>query len=341
MRRTVALLAAVSTVLGLTAGPALAQEGDVAWAVRTASNTYGSDRSSYSYAVNPGGSARDSLVVANRGAGPLRLSVYAADGLTTAAGQLDLLPRDRPSRGVGAWVEPATGTVTVPAGRTVEVPFTVSVPADATPGDYVGGILTSLAPPDPTARVAVERRLGIKIKLRVGGDLAPALAVEDLRVDWHGSAAAEGDARVTYTLHNTGNAVQSARQAVTLTGPFGWFRTDATAIAAPPQLLPGERWRVTVPVAGVAPAVLLTATATLTPLVTDESGSTTALRPVTASAHAWALPWALTVLLIAGPAAVAGGVVLTRRHRRRRTAREQARIQAAVAEALRGKAEAV
>ena len=48
-----ALLAVVAALS--SAPPALADEGDVTWTVRTASNSYGNDRSSYSYSVNPGG----------------------------------------------------------------------------------------------------------------------------------------------------------------------------------------------------------------------------------------------------------------------------------------------
>ncbi|WP_436527477.1 WxL protein peptidoglycan domain-containing protein [Actinoplanes sp. HUAS TT8] len=334
------LVAAVA-VVGFSGAPALAEGDDVTWAVRTASNTYGNDRSSYSYSVNPGGSAEDGLVVSNKGATPLKLEVYAADGLTTSTGQLDLLARDKKSKGVGVWVTADTQTVTVPAGKIVEVPFKVTVPANATPGDYVGGIVTSLTAPDSNAQVNVERRLGIKIKLRVGGALVPSLAVEDLKVDWSGAAFARGDATVTYTIHNTGNAVESAKQAVSLSGPFGWFRTDAAAIAAPPELLPGESWKVSVPVHGVAPAVLLTATAELTPLVTDDSGSTTALASVTGTAHVWALPWTLTVLLIVLIAALIALIWLRRRTRTRRKAREEARIAEAVELALRAKENAV
>ncbi|BCY13962.1 WxL protein peptidoglycan domain-containing protein [Actinoplanes sp. L3-i22] len=337
--RATAFLVAASAVVGFNATPALAEGNDVTWAVRTASNTYGNDRSSFSYSVNPGGSAEDGLVVANKGTTPLKLEVYAADGLTTSAGQLDLLARDKQSKGIGVWVTADTAAVTVPAGKVVEVPFKVTVPANATPGDYVGGIVTSLTAPDATAQVNVERRLGIKIKLRVGGDLVPALAVEDLKVDWSGAAFAKGDAAVTYTIHNTGNAVESAKQAVSISGPFGWLRTDASAIAAPPELLPGESWKVSVPVHGVAPAVLLTATATLTPLVTDDSGSTTALATVSATTHVWALPWTLTVLLIVLIAAVIALIWLLRRNKRRRKSREETRIAEAVEQALKEKAE--
>lgn len=90
-----------------------------------------------------------------------------------------------------------------------------------------------------------------------------------------------------------------------------------------------------VPVHGVAPGVSLAATATLTPLLTDASGSTSSLKPVQATAHGWAVPWTLLLLVLVVIGAVAGALVLRRRNRVRRKAREDARIRDAVEQALR------
>ncbi|WUH91739.1 DUF916 domain-containing protein [Streptomyces sp. NBC_00433] len=333
-----ALLVALATTLaGLTAGAARAAGGDVSWTVRTAANTYGADRSSFGYSINPGGAIKDTMTVANHGTEPLALTVYAADGFTTATGQLDLVTRDKKSVGVGAWSRPERESVVVQPGKSADVPFTVTVPANATPGDYVGGILTSLKQPDAAQGITVDRRLGIKIALRVSGDLKPALKVENLHVGYSGTANpfAAGDATVTYTIHNTGNATLSARQAVSLSGPFGRLKADAKGVAAPPALLPGESWKVKVPVHGVAPGFRLAATVTLTPLLTDASGSTSALKPVAATAHGWAVPWTLTLLVVLLAAAAVATLLLVRRGRARARQREDARVRDAVERTLR------
>jgi hypothetical protein len=319
-----------AVVLGLlaaigVASPAHAEEGDVAWTVRTASNAYGSDRSSYSHAVNPGGQVKDGMVVANRGKTPLNLAVYAGDGFTTGDGQLDLRTKDQQSVGIGAWLHAGTATVAVQPGQTAEIPFTLDVPANATPGDYAGGIVTALTQPDTAQGINVERRLGIAVKLRVGGALHPALAIEHLGVEFTG-----GDASVTYTIHNTGNAILSAEQSVTVAGPFGLLPGAVGAVQAPPQLLPGETWKVTVPVHDVTRAGWLTATASLTPRLTDASGSTTSLAAVSADAHTSAVPWLWLLAIVA----LVGAVFLWRYLRRRNRSREDARVRAAVEEAL-------
>ncbi|MEU8259188.1 DUF916 domain-containing protein [Micromonospora sp. NPDC048999] len=338
LARTVALalLAAVAAV-GLGAGPALAQTGDVTWTVRTAANSYGADRSSFSYAVIPGGLVKDALVVANRGQAPLDLAVYTADGFTTGTGQLDLLTRDKKSVGVGAWVHADRDRVVIPPGKTVEVPFEATIPDNATPGDYAGGIVTSLTQADAAEGINVDRRLGIRIKLRVGGELKPNLTIDDLHVDYAGSANpfGKGDATITYRIHNTGNAILSGQQTVSISGPFGWLRADAGEIASPPELLPGESWQVTVPVHDMAPVVRLAATVTLTPLLTDASGSTTLREPISVTAHGWALPWTLSLLVALLIAGIVVALLLARRNRVRRKLREDARVEQAVERALR------
>ncbi|SNT45506.1 protein of unknown function [Asanoa hainanensis] len=337
--RTLLALAAVLTTTGLVASPARAADGDVAWTVRTASNSFGADRSSFSYAVNPGGKVDDTMVVANHGKTALDLAVYAADGYTTKTGQLDLLTTDKKSKAIGVWLRAGSERVTIQPGKSVDVPFTVAVPANATPGDYVGGVVTSLTQPDQEQGINVERRLGIRVKLRVGGDLTPQLAIENLKVSYAGSGNpfAKGDATVTYTIHNTGNALESAKQAVSLSGPFGWLRATSGEVPAAPELMPGESWTVTVPVHGVAPALRLSATATLTPLITDASGSTTPLDTIAATTHGWAVPWTLLLFVVVLIAVVIAIVVLTRRGRAQRKAREDARVEKAVEQAIRMK----
>ncbi|MEV4618820.1 DUF916 domain-containing protein [Asanoa sp. NPDC049573] len=332
-----ALLAALA-LTGLRTGPALADDGDVAWTVRTASNAYGEDRSSFSYAVNPGGRVDDAMVVANRGKAPLDLAVYAADGFTTDTGQVDLLVKDKTSVGVGAFVHAGRDRLAIKPGESAEIPFTVTVPANTTPGDYVGGVVTSLRQTAGAESINVDRRLGIMVKLRVGGEIEPSLAIEDLDVDYTGSANpfAKGDATVTYRIHNTGNAILSAsEQTVSVSGPFGLLRARGGAVAAPPQLLPGESRKVSVPVKGVAPAVRLTATAALRPLLTDPSGSTSSLDEVKATAHAGAVPWTLLSLVVVLIAIVVAAILLTRRSRARRKVREDNRVREAVDRALR------
>ncbi|MFJ7216000.1 WxL protein peptidoglycan domain-containing protein [Amycolatopsis sp. NPDC098790] len=291
-RAAVTLLAAAG--LGLAVAPPAGAQDEAPWTVAAAANDFGADRDNYSYTADPGERIDDGLVIANHGTAPLDLAVYAADAFTTGSGQLDLLAEDKPSTGVGAWVHPGQDHVTVQPGQTAAVPFTVTVPADAAAGDHVGGILTSIVQGD------VERRVGTRIRLRVGGDLRPGLTVENLDVRYAGTAnpIGAGDATLAYTIRNSGNAVVTARQSAEVTGPFGSWPAEAEPIPDSPPLLPGETWQVTASVHGAAPALYLAGTVTLVPLLTDAAGSTAPLSGVDTTAHSLAVPWTAVLVIV-------------------------------------------
>ncbi|MEK8226659.1 hypothetical protein NKG05_12045 [Oerskovia sp. M15] len=84
----------------------------------------------------PRASLDDGIIVSNYTEGPLTFRVYAADGFITEAGELDLLPAGEESQALGSWVAFEAAEVTIGGGDTATVPFTLTVPADATPGDY-------------------------------------------------------------------------------------------------------------------------------------------------------------------------------------------------------------
>jgi hypothetical protein len=319
---TAVVVLAALVLLGAGAGPAAA-DGDASWTVGTASNDLGSGRQNYWYTLEPGGRLEDGLVVVNHGTTPLHLAVYAADGFTKG-GRLDLVTKGAKSTKVGAWVHTDRPDVTVRPGRSLEVPFTITLPDDAAPGEYMGGVVTQAG---ETGGINAGRRLGIRIRLRVGGSLKPSLSAENPHVRYSGTPNpfGKGHATVTYTIHNTGNAILTARQTVSVAGPFGRLRVRAGRIDDSPPLLPGDTWKVSVPVDGVTPAVSLMGTVTLTPLLTDAAGSVAPLAVVRTTAHTWTVPWASVLFVVALCGLVVGG--LTVRRRRQTKPRDDARVE--------------
>jgi uncharacterized membrane protein len=275
----VCLLVATLGLGGVLARPAAAAD----WTVQTAANRFGAGRESFGYTINPGGRVHDGIVVANPGSTPLHITLQAV-------------------KAVSAWVHLSRDDVTVGPGGAGEVKFALTLPKGAAPGDYAGGIVASSA----------DGRAGIPLRLRVGGALRPSLAVERVRVHFSGSIG-KGDATVTYTVHNTGNAILSAHQTVSVSGPFGRWKVAGDRVANTPPLLPGESRKVSVPLHGVTPALRLTAAVTLVPLLTDAAGSTAPLAATKASGHALIVPWSLLAVILV---LCALGVAFTQRRRR-------------------------
>lgn len=272
--------------------PDHAEDSTVTWGVRPADNAQGTDRPNYSYELAAGTQIEDGFVVVNHGDEPLTLDVYVADAVITQNGQLNLANRDVTAEGVGSWVDVGSDTVTVPAGEEVEVPFTLTVPADASPGDHSGGIVSSLTGSDP-ATITVERRLGSRIHVRVDGELRPALQIDRLEVSSFGSTdlLPRGGMAVSFTVTNSGNTRMAGGAELRLHGPFG-LAGRVVPLDRLPELLPGSSHDVSVTVPDVPATVRVTATVAVTPLALGPDDATgTAMAPIEASATVWAVPW--------------------------------------------------
>jgi hypothetical protein len=316
--------------------PDAPSDAEVKWGVRTATNDQGSARDNFAYIVGAGGTVDDAIVVTNHDDQPLDLDLYAADGFTTQSGQLDVLTRGEESSELGVWIAVGQDTVQIAPGESAEIPFTVTVPSNATPGDYAGGIITSLAQPAQEDGISVDRRLGIRVQLRVDGALAPGLVVEGLTVGFGSSLNpfAGGTATVDYTVRNTGNVRLSGQQSVALYGPFGWFRADIDGVDDVPEILPGESWAVSATAENAFPLAWLGADVTIDPAFPAGLQSGPDLALFVTSAGTVAIPWSLLVLIVLVVAAVILFIVMRRCARRRSKQGEDARVQAAVAAAL-------
>jgi hypothetical protein len=166
----------------------------------------------------PGAVLQDTVAVTNPGGRPLTVRLRGADADNTGTGALSLRAK---STDTGAWITFARREVKIPARTRAEVPFTVTVPADATPGDHPGAVVAS----------ANGRDSGVSVHLRVSGPTLSALTVERVRV---------GGGRISYDLVNRGNTVLTPRLAVRADGVLG-RALDRRPRTLPVELLPGRR----------------------------------------------------------------------------------------------------
>ncbi|WP_369657741.1 hypothetical protein HEP85_16930 [Streptomyces sp. RPA4-2] len=228
------LCCAVGVLLSLAAPPAAAGEDD--WSVVPSAGT-GTGRP-YVYAEGtPGTVLQDTVSVLNPGARPLTVRLRGADADSTARGGLTVRTTGRPTD-TGAWIAfaeereghraPAGAvSVRVPARTRADVPFSVSVPPGATPGDHPGAIVASSG----------GRSSAVRVRLRVGGPTLSALTVE--HVTLHGG-------RISYELVNRGNTVLAPKLAVRADGVLGRV-LDRPPRALPVELPPGRRVTLTEP----------------------------------------------------------------------------------------------
>ena len=310
-------VASASAAAGPSA-PAAAPDGGVAWTVQTADNTNGTARPNFSYAIEPGAVIQDSMIVVNTGTVALPLAVYAADAFTAPSGEIDVLVDGTPSIDSGTWVSLNPASIELAPGEQVDVSFTVSVPADARPGDHAAGIVTSLVTSDASQSLSVERRLGTRVNIRVAGELAPAAVVSDVDAAYTPSwnPFEPGVLVVTYALQNSGNTRITGRETLATSGPVGLFGTTGPGTQLS-EVIPGSTIEVRREVPVMSLGWLAGSMTVAAEGVGLGAGSVT---PIVAEFSTPAIPWSLYALLLLALVLVIVVVLLVRRRERRASA---------------------
>lgn len=260
--------------------------------------------------LTPGKTFADSVTVANLSPMPQSYNLYAGDALNTAGGGLTLTRRVDPVQGIGSWIRLSHSAISVPAHGQSMVPFVIVVPADATPGDHLGGIVAEQPSGTPASAgsvpISVVQAVGVRVYSRVKGPLTPRLHVSPPQLALGASASSPfgGSVKtvVSFRVTNDGNVVLNPHARLTISGTFGATRSHIFDLG---PILPGqsviERHSITVSAVGqVRTGVTVAADGTAA------NSSTTN----------WVIPWALVgiaILLLALALVIA---VMTKRRRR-------------------------
>ncbi|MFF9017516.1 WxL protein peptidoglycan domain-containing protein [Streptomyces sp. NPDC014870] len=309
----VLLLTTALTLIGAVAAPAARAAENGEWAVYPTASQLGS-RPYFYLSADPGTTVKDQVTVANKTGAPLTFRLYGADAYNTERdGGFAVRTSQEKQTGVGAWIRPEQTRVTVPPRSAVTVPYTLTVPEDAEPGDHPGAVVAldeRIEAGTGSVAVGVQRAVGARVYLRVNGPTVPALAVEDVTLDQDrplvpGTGAST--AVVSYTLHNRGNVTLNPRVALRAEGVFGRTLLARDLAKIPSELLPRQKIRLSERWTGAPQFDWGEVTLTATAKDVRESGRASFL----------ALPW-----LAAGVVLVGGGVALIAlRARRVRTGR--------------------
>ncbi|MER8043073.1 DUF916 domain-containing protein [Streptomyces sp. NPDC094032] len=294
---------------GLAAAPASAAENGE-WAVYPAASQLGS-RPYFYLSADPGTAVTDRVTVANKTAAPLSFLLYGADAYNTERdGGFAVRTRQERQTGAGAWIRPARDRVTVPAHSAVTVPYTLTVPADAEPGDHPGAVVALderiAKGSGGSVALGVQRAVAARVYLRVGGPTVPALGVEDVTLDQDRPlvpGAGTSTAVVSYTLHNRGNVTLNPKVALKAQGLFGRTLLTRDLDRLPAELLPRQKIRLTARWTGAPQLDWGDLTLTATAKDVRESGRVSFL----------ALPWLPLAVLVAGGAAGLVGLRIRRR----------------------------
>lgn len=118
------------------------------------------------------------------------------------------------------WLSVPFPSVQVPARGTVEVPLTMRVPADASPGSHFAALFVSEEPPRlRETGAAVGYEIASTIHIRIAGTVTDSARVRSFSTDK--LIYGDKDIRFTTKVENQGNILIRPRGPVTLTGMFG------------------------------------------------------------------------------------------------------------------------
>jgi hypothetical protein len=323
---------AVALILGLVTAPAWAADvtPEITWSVAPAGEDGPDGRRWFEFDLDPGETVTDHVAVTNGSEDPVVFALQAADGYTTQNGRYSILADPSESKDSGTWVQ-IQPRVEVGPGECVVVPFTVTAPRLAEPGDHPAGIAATVASGPQEgggAGVQLASRFAVAVMTRVTGDLDPSLEINsaEVRYRWSWNPLRPGALIAAFDLSNTGNARLTVSGKVEAGGRAVSWPAEGEMIG----LMPGESRRVETQVPAVWPLFRVGARVIAKPVVTASGeGDVPEVAPVTAGLSAWAIPWP-QLLALAGVALAAGAALGSRRrtNRRLRDAAARAREEA-------------
>jgi hypothetical protein len=355
-RRPAVVLAAAAFAVHLSAGPLLAspsgdtatghpvtvgqdpppppEEGQLTWGVVPA-NAEGQpdNRVSFRLEVEPGGTVTEHALVTNYSSTPVTFDIRGSDGVISEDGAFDVLPPDDEQKDIGTWIE-VQQAAEVPAGGSALIPFTITVPANATPGDHPGGIVAGISrtsEEEGGPQVGMNARVGVRIHMRVAGEVEPVVTISDVNTSYDASLNpfSAGTLTVTYTVTNEGNIRLGSIQEGEVDGlfglPSGAEGPRGAVIGDQRELLPGDSVTVTEVLEDTWPMGRLSTEVTGYQDPVGEDPGLGELDPVSASASVWAIPWPQLVVLLLVLLVIAGLI--------RRRARRRGRVEQAIADA--------
>ncbi len=171
--------------------------------IRLALLPIGQAGSFFDLSMTAGQSRTFQVEIANNGDGPIGTRTYAADVYTIINGGFGAQLRDAPRTGTTTWLDYPAAVLQLAAGQGVRRSFTVAVPADAGPGEYISSLVLENSQPiadGSTLGINQIVRQAVAVVVTVPGRRSPGLVIGTAT-----SKAAAGSTTIDVAVANTGN----------------------------------------------------------------------------------------------------------------------------------------
>lgn len=151
--------------------------------------------------IAPGASVSDAVAVTNSGSEAKTVMVYATDSVPSSGGAFACAQAVEMPKQAGKWIALSQTAVSIPAGATVTVPFSITVPQEAEPGESNGCIvLQEKKEATVEGGISLNFRTAIRVAILVDGDIRKEVSTVGVDVSSKGS-----NVTVSPVVKNTGN----------------------------------------------------------------------------------------------------------------------------------------
>jgi nucleoid-associated protein YgaU len=200
-------------------------------------------KSIFIYELAPSAQKSDAIKVLNNTDKERVITLDVVDAILSSDGVFGCAQSAEPKKGVGTWASLEQTTVTVPAGSSVDVPFTILVPNKVDTGEHNGCITIQdkSVTQTPSSGVTLGFRSAIRMVVKVPGDIVK-------KVDFVSVVAKASDNAyvVTPTVENNGNVSLDIDIEAGFQSLFGSTVTSSKRSTYPILSNSQAKWNVTV-----------------------------------------------------------------------------------------------
>jgi hypothetical protein len=159
------------------------------------------------------------VVLGNADDEDLELRTFVNDAAPMTNGGFSIADETVPATGVATWIDYPAETLTFKPGEGIERSFTVTIPADAKPGQYIAGLALQTAKPlevEGTSMFNQIIRKTIAVFIIVPGPETPEFTLGDAQLLTDGAVP-----RIDIPVTNSGNVLVKPEGELTLTDASG------------------------------------------------------------------------------------------------------------------------
>ncbi len=179
------------------------------------------------YEVSPGDIFSGKITVLNDGTVPVKFSTFSAPFSVQTRNYDQNFTDDKAARADAyKWIQLPQTKWDAAVRQTLNVPFTVRVPLDASPGGHYGAVIVESQPASSQeGSMVLKKQLAMKLYLTVRGNVVTQGETESISLDWFQTRT---PLTATVSLTNTGNTDYVAKQLMEVSNALGnhLYRTE-------------------------------------------------------------------------------------------------------------------